>query len=191
MGRLGRGPSALRQLDRWHLERPNNVVIDDDSGRAQLARLVLTVSRALELALFMDAKLKVSTARPRYQSPRHIVRRGLTKKRNPGRSGGRGVSWDSRIPRRGAVALLAPFAAARHRRRGDRMSDRARWCLRVAFEASVLVSPHEATRVHSPIGSAGFTSRGHLPTMSERTAQALGSAAVCPNWARTVLRGGQ
>jgi 2,4-dienoyl-CoA reductase-like NADH-dependent reductase (Old Yellow Enzyme family) len=27
------------QVDRWHLERPNNVVIDDDSGRAQLARL--------------------------------------------------------------------------------------------------------------------------------------------------------
>jgi 2,4-dienoyl-CoA reductase-like NADH-dependent reductase (Old Yellow Enzyme family) len=27
------------QVDRRHLERPNNVVIDDDSGRAQLARL--------------------------------------------------------------------------------------------------------------------------------------------------------
>src|SRR3979411_1649404 len=27
------------QVDREHLERPNNVVIDDDSGRAQLARL--------------------------------------------------------------------------------------------------------------------------------------------------------
>jgi 2,4-dienoyl-CoA reductase-like NADH-dependent reductase (Old Yellow Enzyme family) len=27
------------QVDRWHLERPNNVVIDDDSGRTQLARL--------------------------------------------------------------------------------------------------------------------------------------------------------
>jgi 2,4-dienoyl-CoA reductase-like NADH-dependent reductase (Old Yellow Enzyme family) len=27
------------QVDRWHLERPNNVVIDDDSDRAQLARL--------------------------------------------------------------------------------------------------------------------------------------------------------
>ena len=27
------------QVDRWHLERPSNVVIDDDSGRAQLARL--------------------------------------------------------------------------------------------------------------------------------------------------------
>jgi 2,4-dienoyl-CoA reductase-like NADH-dependent reductase (Old Yellow Enzyme family) len=27
------------QVDRWHLERPNNVVIDDDTGRAQLARL--------------------------------------------------------------------------------------------------------------------------------------------------------
>jgi 2,4-dienoyl-CoA reductase-like NADH-dependent reductase (Old Yellow Enzyme family) len=27
------------QVDRWHLERPNNVVMDDDSGRAQLARL--------------------------------------------------------------------------------------------------------------------------------------------------------
>jgi 2,4-dienoyl-CoA reductase-like NADH-dependent reductase (Old Yellow Enzyme family) len=27
------------QVDRWHLERPNNVVIDDDSGRVQLARL--------------------------------------------------------------------------------------------------------------------------------------------------------
>ena len=27
------------QVDRWHLERPNNVVIDDDSGRAQLTRL--------------------------------------------------------------------------------------------------------------------------------------------------------
>jgi len=27
------------QVDRWHLERPNNIVIDDDSGRAQLARL--------------------------------------------------------------------------------------------------------------------------------------------------------
>jgi 2,4-dienoyl-CoA reductase-like NADH-dependent reductase (Old Yellow Enzyme family) len=27
------------QVDRWHLERPNNVVIDDDSGRDQLARL--------------------------------------------------------------------------------------------------------------------------------------------------------
>ena len=27
------------QVDRWHLERPNNVVIDDDNGRAQLARL--------------------------------------------------------------------------------------------------------------------------------------------------------
>src|SRR5260221_10893147 len=27
------------QVDRWHLERPNNVVIDDDGGRAQLARL--------------------------------------------------------------------------------------------------------------------------------------------------------
>src|ERR1700704_5020199 len=27
------------QVDRWHLERPNNVVIDDDSGRAQLASL--------------------------------------------------------------------------------------------------------------------------------------------------------
>ena len=27
------------QVDRWHLERPNNIVIDDESGRAQLARL--------------------------------------------------------------------------------------------------------------------------------------------------------
>ena len=27
------------QVDRWHLERPNNVVIDDDSDRAQLVRL--------------------------------------------------------------------------------------------------------------------------------------------------------
>src|SRR5260221_3023300 len=27
------------QVDRWHLERPNNVVIDDDSGRTQLATL--------------------------------------------------------------------------------------------------------------------------------------------------------
>jgi 2,4-dienoyl-CoA reductase-like NADH-dependent reductase (Old Yellow Enzyme family) len=27
------------QVDRWHLERPNNVVIDNDSGRARLARL--------------------------------------------------------------------------------------------------------------------------------------------------------
>ena len=27
------------QVDRWHLERPNNVVIDDDNGRAQLASL--------------------------------------------------------------------------------------------------------------------------------------------------------
>jgi len=27
------------QVDRWHLERPNNGVIDDDSGRTQLARL--------------------------------------------------------------------------------------------------------------------------------------------------------
>jgi 2,4-dienoyl-CoA reductase-like NADH-dependent reductase (Old Yellow Enzyme family) len=27
------------QVDRWHLERPNNVVIDDDSGRVQLSRL--------------------------------------------------------------------------------------------------------------------------------------------------------
>jgi hypothetical protein len=27
------------QVDRWHLERPNNVVIDDDSGRAQLPDL--------------------------------------------------------------------------------------------------------------------------------------------------------
>jgi 2,4-dienoyl-CoA reductase-like NADH-dependent reductase (Old Yellow Enzyme family) len=27
------------QVDRWHLERPNNVVIDDESGRAQLAKL--------------------------------------------------------------------------------------------------------------------------------------------------------
>jgi 2,4-dienoyl-CoA reductase-like NADH-dependent reductase (Old Yellow Enzyme family) len=27
------------QVDRWHLERPNNVVIDDDSGRVQLGRL--------------------------------------------------------------------------------------------------------------------------------------------------------
>jgi len=27
------------QVDRWHLERPNNVVIDDESGRAQLAGL--------------------------------------------------------------------------------------------------------------------------------------------------------
>jgi hypothetical protein len=29
---LGRGPSAIRQhpcVDRWHLERPDNVVIDD------------------------------------------------------------------------------------------------------------------------------------------------------------------
>jgi 2,4-dienoyl-CoA reductase-like NADH-dependent reductase (Old Yellow Enzyme family) len=30
------------QVDRWHLERPNNVVIDDDSGRAQLARFAET-----------------------------------------------------------------------------------------------------------------------------------------------------
>ncbi|MDY0243103.1 MAG: 2,4-dienoyl-CoA reductase, partial [Rhodospirillaceae bacterium] len=27
------------QIDRWHLERPNNIVIDDESGRTQLARL--------------------------------------------------------------------------------------------------------------------------------------------------------
>jgi 2,4-dienoyl-CoA reductase-like NADH-dependent reductase (Old Yellow Enzyme family) len=27
------------QVDRWHLERPNNIVIDDDSGQTQLARL--------------------------------------------------------------------------------------------------------------------------------------------------------
>ena len=27
------------QVDRWHLERPNNIVIDNDSGRARLARL--------------------------------------------------------------------------------------------------------------------------------------------------------
>jgi 2,4-dienoyl-CoA reductase-like NADH-dependent reductase (Old Yellow Enzyme family) len=27
------------QVDRWHLERPNNIVIDDESGRVQLARL--------------------------------------------------------------------------------------------------------------------------------------------------------
>jgi 2,4-dienoyl-CoA reductase-like NADH-dependent reductase (Old Yellow Enzyme family) len=27
------------QVDRWHLERPNNIVIDDDSGRVLLARL--------------------------------------------------------------------------------------------------------------------------------------------------------
>ncbi len=27
------------QVDRWHLERPNNVVIDDESGRAELAAL--------------------------------------------------------------------------------------------------------------------------------------------------------
>src|SRR3982074_1086238 len=27
------------QVDRWHLERPNNIVIDDESGRAQLTRL--------------------------------------------------------------------------------------------------------------------------------------------------------
>ncbi|MFG1464861.1 NADH:flavin oxidoreductase/NADH oxidase family protein [Xanthobacter sp. DSM 24535] len=27
------------QVDRWHLERPNNIVIDDDSGRTQLTRL--------------------------------------------------------------------------------------------------------------------------------------------------------
>jgi 2,4-dienoyl-CoA reductase-like NADH-dependent reductase (Old Yellow Enzyme family) len=27
------------QVDRWHLERPNNIVIDDESDRAQLARL--------------------------------------------------------------------------------------------------------------------------------------------------------
>jgi 2,4-dienoyl-CoA reductase-like NADH-dependent reductase (Old Yellow Enzyme family) len=31
--------SGNMQVDRWHLERPNNVVIDDDSGRAQLVRL--------------------------------------------------------------------------------------------------------------------------------------------------------
>ncbi|KAA0087020.1 NADH:flavin oxidoreductase/NADH oxidase family protein [Mycolicibacterium sp. P9-64] len=29
------------QVDRWHLERPKNVVIDDETGRAQLARLAL------------------------------------------------------------------------------------------------------------------------------------------------------
>lgn len=27
------------QVDRWHLERPNNVVVDDDGGREGLARL--------------------------------------------------------------------------------------------------------------------------------------------------------
>ena len=27
------------QVDRWHLERPGNIVVDDDSGQAQLARL--------------------------------------------------------------------------------------------------------------------------------------------------------
>ncbi len=27
------------QVDRWHLERPNNIVIDDESGQTQLARL--------------------------------------------------------------------------------------------------------------------------------------------------------
>jgi 2,4-dienoyl-CoA reductase-like NADH-dependent reductase (Old Yellow Enzyme family) len=27
------------QVDRWHLERPNNIVIDDESGRTQLAKL--------------------------------------------------------------------------------------------------------------------------------------------------------
>ncbi len=27
------------QVDRWHLERPNNIVIDDESGRTQLVRL--------------------------------------------------------------------------------------------------------------------------------------------------------
>jgi 2,4-dienoyl-CoA reductase-like NADH-dependent reductase (Old Yellow Enzyme family) len=39
----GSGASLLLsgniQVDRWHLERPNNVVIEDDSGRDQLARL--------------------------------------------------------------------------------------------------------------------------------------------------------